>query len=105
MIKIQPCVLKESHSVTARKINPKSLENLKMGSVARNQGKVRCNVTILPETKAWLSKGGNLSARIDELVGKYLKGDLVGVRALREMEERCQELEARLNSLNGKNVM
>ncbi|MBW4597601.1 MAG: hypothetical protein KME46_33055 [Brasilonema angustatum HA4187-MV1] len=90
--------------MATRKINPKSLENLKMGSVARNQGKVRCNITILPETKAWLSKGGNLSSRIDELVGKYLKGDLVGIRALREMEERCQELEARLSSLNGEDI-
>ena len=73
-----------------------------MGSVARNQGKVRCTVTILPETKKWLARGGNLSGRIDELVGKYLKGDLVGIRALREIEERCQELEARLNFLNSK---
>jgi hypothetical protein len=57
-----------------RKMSPNSLENLKMGAIARNQGKVRCQVTILPETKQWLARSGNLSGRIDELVAKVLKG-------------------------------
>jgi hypothetical protein len=48
----------EISDMTSRKINPKSLENLKMGAVARSQGKIRCQVTILPETKEWLSHGG-----------------------------------------------
>ncbi len=55
-------------------MSPNSLENLKMGAIARNQGKVRCQVTILPETKQWLARSGNLSGRIDELVAKVLKG-------------------------------
>jgi len=37
-------------------------------------------VTILPETKEWLARGGNLSGRLDELVAKVLKGELVGDR-------------------------
>jgi hypothetical protein len=40
--------------MTERKINQASLENLKLGAVARKKGKVRCTVTILPATKEWL---------------------------------------------------
>ena len=60
-----------------RKLNPASLENLKKGAIARQKNKVRCCITILPETKAWLGKGGNVSARIDELVKKILSGELI----------------------------
>jgi len=60
-----------------RKINPASLENLKLGATARRKGKVRCTVTLLPETKAWLAKGGNVSERIDEIVRRILSGELV----------------------------
>lgn len=51
-----------------RQINERSLENLKLGAQARYQGKVRHNVSLLPETMEWLKKGGNASQRIDELV-------------------------------------
>ena len=82
--------------MSKKKMSQNSLDNLKMGSQARNQGKVKCNITILPETKEWLSRNGNLSGRIDELVGKYLRGDLVGSGSLREARERCKQLEAQL---------
>ena len=85
--------------MTSRKINPKSLENLKMGAVARSQGKIRCQVTILPETKEWLSHGGNLSGRIDELVAKVLKGELVGARKLEELQREIERLEAEVERL------
>lgn len=54
-----------------------SLENLKMGAIARRQGKRRVNVTLLPQTLAWLDKTGNRSEMIDELVRLILKGDLI----------------------------
>ena len=60
-----------------RKVNPVSLENLKLGAIARNKGKIKCSVTLLPETKAWLERGGNISGRIDELVAKIMSGQLV----------------------------
>ena len=34
----------------------------------RDQGKVRFNTTLKPETIAWLQAGGNASSRIEELV-------------------------------------
>lgn len=82
-----------------RKMNPNSLENLKSGSITRNQGKIRCSITILPETKRWLARNGNLSACIDELVRKYLQGELVGSRALVAAEERIRELESEIEKM------
>jgi len=86
-------------AVMVRKMNPNSLENLKAGAVARCQGKVRCQITILPETKEWLARGGNLSGRIDEMVAKVLKGELVGVRKMEEMESEIVRLRAELERL------
>lgn len=51
-----------------RRINPRSLENLKLGAEARYQGKVRRNTTLLPETIEWLEGRGNVSEMIDQLV-------------------------------------
>lgn len=55
----------------------KSLDNLKLGAIARKKGKVRVTVTILPETKAWLQSSGNMSERIDEVVRRILAGELI----------------------------
>ncbi len=85
--------------MVSRKVSPKSLENLKMGAIARNQGKIRCQITILPETKEWLASGGNLSGRIDELVSKVLKGELVGGRKLEQLEREVQWLRAEVERL------
>ncbi len=86
--------------MVSRKMNPNSLENLKMGAVARNQGKIRCQVTLLPQTKEWLARGGgNLSGRIDELVTKVLKGELVGARKLEELQREIALLEAEVERL------
>lgn len=60
-----------------KEISQASLDNLKLGAVARNKGKVRVIVTILPETKEWLAKGGNVSERIDEVVRRIIAGELV----------------------------
>lgn len=71
----------EVTSMAERKINRNSLENLKMGAIARNQGKLRVTLTILPETKRWLASGGNMSERLDDMVRKVLKGDVVFKRS------------------------
>ena len=60
-----------------RKISQASLENLKLGSSARRKGKIRCTVTILPQTKEWLARGGNVSERIDQVVRRIIDGELV----------------------------
>lgn len=75
-----------------RKMNPKSLENLKKGGVTRRQDKIRCTVTLLPQTKEWLAKGGNMSGRIDEVVGKILEGELVGRKKIQELEAEIERL-------------
>jgi hypothetical protein len=49
-------------------INPRSLENLKLGGESRRQGKIRRTYTLLPETVEWLSQSGNASNSIDQLV-------------------------------------
>jgi hypothetical protein len=56
-----------------RKVSPASLENLKLGAIARWKGKVRVTVTILPQTKEWLAHDGNVSERIDELNRVHLE--------------------------------
>lgn len=66
-----------NRKMTERKISQASLENLKLGAVARRKGKVRVTVTILPQTKEWLARGGNVSERIDELVRRVISGELV----------------------------
>lgn len=59
-----------------RKMNERSLENLKLGAAARNKGKVRHNFTILPETMQWLKTRGNASDAIDGLVKAARNGEL-----------------------------
>lgn len=59
-----------------RQINPRSLENLKLGAEVRNQNKVRRNTTLLPETIEWLEERGNASLLIDSLVASARNGSL-----------------------------
>ena len=59
-----------------RRINERSLENLKLGAQARYQGKIRQNVSILPETLEWLKCSGNASGMIDDLVAAARNGGL-----------------------------
>lgn len=63
-------------SAKERQMNERSLENLKLGAQARYQGKVRHNVSLLPETMEWLKKDGSASQRIDELVKAAKSGEL-----------------------------
>jgi vacuolar-type H+-ATPase subunit I/STV1 len=58
-----------------RRVSERSLENLKLGAESRRQGKIRQNVTILPEILEWLRGIGNVSGGIDNLVAAAKKGD------------------------------
>ena len=49
-------------------MSPASLENLKLGAAARSQGKKNLNVSLRPETIAFLKKSGNASQFIELLV-------------------------------------
>jgi septal ring factor EnvC (AmiA/AmiB activator) len=57
-----------------RQINPRSLENLKLGKTAGDKKKIRFNTTLLPETIAWLKACGNASDTIDALVKSLRDG-------------------------------
>lgn len=66
--------------MTERKISPASLENLKLGAIARRKGKVRINLSLLPATIEWLKKHDadeNISRCIDEVVRRIATGELV----------------------------
>ncbi len=54
-----------------RYINPRSLENLKLGKAAGDKKKIRFNTTLLPETITWLKACGNASDTIDALVKNF----------------------------------
>jgi DNA polymerase III alpha subunit (gram-positive type) len=60
--------------VKERQINPRSLENLKLGKTAGNKKKIRFNTTLLPETITWLKGCGNASDTIDALVTNFRDG-------------------------------
>ena len=53
--------------------NPNSLANL--NPKARYLGKVRCNLSLLPDTLEWLKKSGNASRKIDEMVAIAQQSD------------------------------
>lgn len=78
--------------MSERKYNPKSLENLKLGGKSRYVGKERHAYSILPATHEWLASGGNASQRLDELVGKVLRNELVSIERLRRLEEEITRL-------------
>ena len=98
-----------------RFVADKSLENLKLGSQARDQGKIKCTFTLLPNTISWLKQGGNASGRIDEMVDKILSGALVNSnspspaltdalkkiadleQALKRSQEQAAELQAEVD--------
>ena len=63
-----------------RKISQASLENLKLGAIARRKGKVRVTLSLLPTTIQWLKKhdvNENMSACVDEIVRRIITGELV----------------------------
>ncbi|MCY7284267.1 MAG: hypothetical protein LH679_12710 [Cyanobacteria bacterium CAN_BIN43] len=58
-----------------RQINPRSLENLKLGKARGDKTKIRFNTTLLPETITWLKACGNASDTIDALITERRHGN------------------------------
>lgn len=96
--------------MVARKVSERSLENLKLGSQARYQGKARHNFTVLPETVEWLKATGNASDTIDALVAAAKNGGLKSSNTHKWKEEnkavdsdsvyrRISELETELEQM------
>jgi len=93
-----------------RILDERSLENLKLGPIFRDQGKQRFNTTLRPETIAWLKRGGNASQRIEDLVDAarrsgYLQGFQVDKTdandELEKLKTQVAELEAQVVQLEG----
>jgi hypothetical protein len=92
-----------------RILDDRSLENLKLGPIFRDQGKQRFNTTLRPETIAWLKRGGNASQRIEDLVdaarSEYLQGFQVDKTEandeLEKLKAQVTELEAQVAKLEG----
>jgi hypothetical protein len=49
-------------------MNENSLNNLKLGAAARKKGKVKLNLTVLPETARDLKRSGNASRFVELLL-------------------------------------
>jgi hypothetical protein len=92
-----------------RILDDRSLENLKLGPIFRDQGKQRFNTTLRPETIAWLKRGGNASQRIEDLVDAARSGYLQGFQVdktdandeLEKLKTQVAELEAQVGALKG----
>jgi hypothetical protein len=76
-----------------RILDDRSLENLKLGPIFRDQGKQRFNTTLRPETIAWLKRGGNASQRIEDLVDAARSGYLQGFQVDKTTDTSSDELE------------
>ncbi len=76
-----------------RILDERSLENLKLGPIFRDQGKQRFNTTLRPETIAWLKRGGNASQRIEDLVDAARSGYLQGFQVDKTTDTSSDELE------------
>ena len=95
--------IKDRHG-KERILDERSLENLKLGSPSRDQGKKRFNTTLRPDTIAWLKRGGNASQRIEDLVDAARSGYLQGFQVdktdandeLEKLKAQVAELEAQL---------
>ena len=92
-----------------RILDERSLENLKLGPIFRDQGKQRFNTTLRPETIAWLKRGGNASQRIEDLVDAARSGYLQGFQVdktdandeLEKLKTQVAELEAQVAQHEG----
>jgi len=49
-------------------MNENSLNNLKLGAAARNRGKVKLNLTVLPDVAKDLKRSGNASRFVELLL-------------------------------------
>ncbi len=65
-------------------IHQNSLENLKLGSAARRKGKVKLNLTVLPQTAEELKRSGNASRFVELLLQAHQEKRLLDPRELIE---------------------
>jgi hypothetical protein len=86
-----------------RILDDRSLENLKLGPIFRDQGKQRFNTTLRPETIAWLKRGGNASQRIEDLVDAARSGYLQGfqVDKTTDANNELEKLKTQVAELEG----
>lgn len=87
------------HNNDKKGVNPKSLENLRLGAEARNKDKQRTNLTLLPDTVRWLKGCGNASDKVDELVTEARKNPFPQQEkseAIPELQEKVNQLEQQL---------
>ena len=85
-----------------RILDDRSLENLKLGPIFRDQGKQRFNTTLRPETIAWLKRGGNASQRIEDLVDAARSGYLQGFQVDKtDANDELEKLKAQVAELEG----
>ncbi len=61
-----------------------SLENLKLGATARRRGKVKLNLTVLPETAERLKRSGNASKFVELLLEAHEQKRLLDPREILE---------------------
>jgi hypothetical protein len=61
-----------------------SLDNLKLGTAARKKGKVKLNLTVLPDTAEKLKRSGNASRFVELLLEAHEEKKLLDPRELLE---------------------
>jgi hypothetical protein len=67
---------------TPNQMNENSLNNLKLGAVARNRGKVKLNLTVLPDVAKDLKRSGNASRFVELLLQAHREKRLLDPREL-----------------------
>ena len=64
--------------------HPNSLENLKLGAAARKKGKIKLNLTVLPDTAEKLKRTGNASRFVEWLLQAHEQKRLLDPREILE---------------------
>jgi hypothetical protein len=64
--------------------HPNSLENLKLGATARRKGKVKLNLTMMPEVAERLKRSGNASRFVELLLQAHEERRLLDPREILE---------------------
>jgi hypothetical protein len=64
--------------------HPNSLENLKLGAAARKKGKIKLNLTVLPDTAEKLKRTGNASRFVELLLQAHEQKRLLDPREILE---------------------
>jgi hypothetical protein len=78
----------------------RSLQNLEIGRRRSRVKKVQVTITILPETKEWLMRSGNISKRIDLIVEMIMDEELIGGYQLKRLREELAKMRKELQSKN-----